>query len=81
MKRRVGEAWASFERAILPRDCSDVQRREMRRAFYAGGFVVLDVIAAAMSGDDDMTAGDEAVLIDLSLEREEYLANLRLGRA
>ena len=80
-KRRVREAWERFEKALLPPDCSDVQRQETRRAFYAGAFVVLDVMAEAMSDDDEMTAGDEQVMIDLALEREEYLANLRLGRA
>lgn len=81
MKRRVAESWASFEREILPRDCSAVQRQEMRRAFYAGALTIMDTMAAAMSAGDEMTAGDEQAMIDLALEREEYLANLRLGRA
>ena len=80
MNRRMGQAWASFEKAVLPRNCSDVQRQEMRRAFYAGAMIIFDTVALAMSHEDEMTAGDEQVMIDLAMEREEYLANLRLGR-
>jgi hypothetical protein len=81
MKRRVAEAWIDFERMVLDADCSDVQRQEMRRAFYAGALTIMDVMASAMSDGDEMTASDEQAMIDLSLEREEYLANLRLRRA
>ncbi len=81
MIRRVRDAWVTFELAVLPADCSDVQRQETRRAFYAGAFVVFDAIAMAMSNEDDMTAGDERVLVDLAAEREEYLVALSTGRA
>jgi hypothetical protein len=81
VKRRVQEAWVVFERQILPRDCSPVQRQETRRAFFAGAFVLMDTLAAAMSYADDMTQSDEQVLVDLAAEREEYLVALRTGRA
>jgi hypothetical protein len=81
MKHRVAEQWVSFEKAILPPNCSDVQRQEMRRAFFAGSFVVMDVLAEAMSDSDDMTAADETVMIDLATEREMYLADMLAGRA
>lgn len=81
MKRRLRELWVSFERDVLPADAPDVQRIEMRRAFYAGGFALFDTVANAMSNENEMTAEDERVMIDLSLEREEYLQNMRLGRA
>lgn len=81
MKRRIGEAWEGFSKAILPANCSDVQHQEMRRAFYAGAFIIFDTVSEAMSHEDEMTDGDEQVMIDLTLEREEYLAHLRLGRA
>jgi len=80
-KYRVRDAWTSFERAILPPDCSDVQRSEMRRAFFAGAFSIMDELSKAMSHEDDMTDADERVMIDLAIEQEEYLAALRMGRA
>jgi len=39
------------------------------------------VLAEAMSDSDDMTAGDETVMIDLAMEREMYLADMLAGRA
>lgn len=81
MKRRVREAWADFERAVLPASVGAVQRQEMRRAFYAGAYAIMDTMAAAMSGDDEMTADDERAMLDLAAEREEYLVALQTGRA
>lgn len=80
MKRRVGEMWETFARGVLPPDCGETQRRDMRRAFYAGAFVSMDGFMASMSNEDEMTAADEQVVIDFNLERAEFLANLKLGR-
>jgi hypothetical protein len=80
-RQRVRVAWESFERAILPQDCSEVQRTETRRAFYAGAFCIMDELAKAMSHEDEMTDSDEQVMIDLEIERQQYLINLGLGRA
>ncbi|MDE1138177.1 MAG: hypothetical protein PW999_00690 [Paraburkholderia tropica] len=52
--RTISEKWASFERAVLPSDCSDVQRSEMRKAFYAGAASLLaltDEIASIPNED------------------------------
>lgn len=81
MKRRVEEGWRQFEAGVLGPGIGDVQRREMRRAFFAGAFVIMDTLAASMSEGDEMTEGDERVMIDLALEREMYLADLKAGRA
>lgn len=32
----IAEQWEDFAREVLPDDVSEVQLREMRRAFYAG---------------------------------------------
>lgn len=37
----LADAWAEFESLVLPGDASAVQRREMRRAYYGGAWVVL----------------------------------------
>jgi hypothetical protein len=81
MKNRVEEAWRAFEAGVLGPTVGDVQRREMRRAFFAGAFEIMDTLAEAMSDDDDMSGEDEQVMIDLAMEREMYLAALKAGRA
>jgi hypothetical protein len=80
MKRRVAESWATFERMVIP-DVSDVQRSEMRRAYYAGSFALLEVIASALSEGDETTAADEQVMVDLEVERQQYMVDLLAGRA
>lgn len=79
--RRVRDLWADFEASILPEDASDVQRQEMRRSYYAGAFALLDAVSAATSPGDEMTADDERLMIDLVVEREEYIVALKAGRA
>ena len=81
MRKRVDEAWRAFEAALLPTTAGPTQRREMRRAFHAGAFCVIDELAGAMSNEDEMTSDDERVMIDLAMERELYLADLKAGRA
>ena len=46
----VAQWWDAFARATLPRNCSTVQRWEVRRAFYAGAFAMLT--ACANIGED-----------------------------
>lgn len=81
MRRRIGELWDSFAKAILPPDCSRIQREETRRGFYAGAFGAIDMISGAMSDEDEMTEDDLRVMNDLSKEREEYLEDLRRAAA
>lgn len=37
----IADTWRDFESRIVPADAPDVQRREMRRAFYAGASAAL----------------------------------------
>jgi hypothetical protein len=48
------DEWLKFEKAVMPEDASDVQRREMCRAFYAGAWCLLNLMgeAADKPGDE-----------------------------
>jgi hypothetical protein len=81
MRERVRELWVSYEQQVLPPNCSDVQRQETRRAFYAGAFGLFDAMTVAMSEDEGVSPDDERVMIDLAAEREVFLANVKLRRA
>lgn len=37
-------AWSSFSAKVIPADAPDLQRREMRRAFYAGASAALSAM-------------------------------------
>lgn len=73
--RTIKAKWDSFEAKVLPKDCSEVQREEMRRAFYAGAAALLalnDEIAAF-----DTEAKGIALLSALYEEAEAFAMNLR----
>ena len=39
--KTIEEEWAGFSAMILPKGCSETQRVEMRKAFYAGAMSIL----------------------------------------
>jgi hypothetical protein len=67
----IGEAWASYQGEVVPRDAPAVQRDECKRAFYAGAhamyFAVLEAAAAAEE------AVGESRLEALARELEDFL--------
>ena len=42
--------WTRFAGRVIPLDASDIQRTEMRRAFYAGAIAVIDITSAIEIG-------------------------------
>ncbi|MEP0872457.1 hypothetical protein NDA01_21815 [Trichocoleus desertorum AS-A10] len=73
MKRTVQSQWQSYERSIMPKDAPPIQRKEMRRAFYAGAFVMLNL--AKEVGDMSEEAGVEA-LEAYERECKEFLSRV-----
>ena len=56
----AADKWKEFEEAIMPDNATAIQRREMRKAFYAGMFEALTTsinVGASGSLSDD-AAGD-----------------------
>ena len=39
----IASQWSDFERAVIPQEAPDVQRKEMRKAFYAGVSTILSL--------------------------------------
>lgn len=64
---RLREAWESFEREVVPREAGEVQRTEMRRAFYGGAWAVL---CAAYGIGDESVSEEQGVEILAGLIRE-----------
>ncbi len=82
MKRQLlAEQWDSFARACLPPRCSATQRREMRRAFYAGAQGILVKILISLSSEAGATAEDLAVMEDLERELNDFAKAVSQGRA
>lgn len=78
--KTVSERWREFE-TILPRGSSALQRREMRRAFYAGFYSALmaGIEMADQTGDDD-EAGVQQIEA-LHVECRRFAADVRSGYA
>jgi biotin synthase-like enzyme len=82
MKRQlVAEQWDQFARAVLPPQCSDVQRRAMRRAFYAGANSILFRVLQVLAPEGEPTAADLEMMNDIHRELEQYAEMVKAGRA
>jgi hypothetical protein len=78
---RVAEQWDSFARAVLPIGTPPDQRREMRRAFYAGCEGLLSLVINSLSPDPSATEEDVAIMYDVHAELIEFAAMVKAGRA
>jgi hypothetical protein len=82
MKRLLmAEQWDQFARAALPPSCSDVQRTEMRRAFYAGAQGILFKVIVVLAPESEPTVADLEMMNDLERELSDFAEAVKAGRA
>lgn len=81
MRMLIAEKWNECARMILPADCSPLQRREMRRAFYAGVGGLLKAIMADLSDEPDVTPNDMNLMLSIDRELREFAELVKGGRA
>ena len=55
----IQENWDSFNYLVIPKNADDIQRQEMRKAFYAGAGVMLNICWAI---------GDESISEEVGLD-------------
>jgi len=81
-RRRAAEAWNEFVTIAMHPQAPEGQRREMRRAFYAGADAILIRIMQALGPDTgEPTAEDLQVMTDLQEEFAEFARAMKAGRA
>ncbi len=85
-RRSVHEArfavkWAEFFARCIPPEASEIQRRETRRAFYAGGAALFQTILTLLEPGAEPTEGDLLLLDDLKAEFDGFAKDLEAGRA
>lgn len=74
---KIAEAWADYERKVLPRECGSVQRTETRRAFYAGAVTVFGALVHGLGSNPDVySTEDEALMDGIKAECEQFLADV-----
>lgn len=78
----MAEQWNEFSRNILPKNCSEIQRKEMKRAFYAGAQSILFRIIAAFATETEPTDADiQIMLIYIFQELQDFAKLVKEGRA
>jgi hypothetical protein len=75
-RKRIASEWNSFEKAVMPQNASAIQRKEMRRAFYAGGWAMLQI--AKELGDENISEEQGVVVLE-SIEAEYQDFMKRVG--
>ena len=77
-RQLIAEEWRDITRLIMPRgSVSAVQRRETRKAFYAGAHTVVFRVVGVLPPDSEPTAEDlenlRELLRDLAEETQEFV--------
>lgn len=73
-RRTLFGIWLDFNKKVIPRDASDVQRREMKAAFYAGirGFLSEMTREGTLAPGDDVTEDDEKWMLAIEKELSDF---------
>jgi hypothetical protein len=74
-QRRIEQEWQEFEKKIMPKNAPEIQRKEMRRAFYAGAWTMLKLVQSL--GADGIPEEDAiGVLEEVDKECIEFLSQV-----
>lgn len=76
---RIQEKWNEFSKLVLPPGCPDVQRTEMRRAFYAGMEGFLQIMLGGMEPGPDPSANDLKMMDELDEELKDFYERMKKG--
>ena len=75
--RYVEQKWQVYLGEVVPEGAGEVQRRECRRAFYAGAKSVISVLLETIPQDgSEPTPADEQVFEALDEEFDLYIGEL-----
>lgn len=81
LRTSLSQAWATFERMVLPDSAPNDQRREMRRAWYAGVDWMLNSIIGELDEESEPTADDLAYMESIHAELVEFAQRIQRGLA
>lgn len=72
----IAEKWAQFEAKVMAPGAPELQRQEMRIAFYAGAMGLLDIETAIATPEISEDAGT-AILQGIHAELQHFASCLR----
>jgi hypothetical protein len=74
------KAWERYAKFAVHPQASGAQKRETRRAFYAGAIALFDTIMKRMTPDAEVTEEDTQALDNLARELEAFSEDAIAGR-
>lgn len=72
--------WDSYAK-LIPAGASETQRRETKRAFFAGARGLLRAMSATLDDGEEATDFDVSILASVYEELETFLEDVKAGRA
>lgn len=79
-KQLIAHGWRGFDKAVISPQAPEIQRTEMRMAFYAGAAVVLEVLQAISTDRVSEEAGMRAIA-GMVNETREYIGSMQSAAA
>jgi hypothetical protein len=80
-RQLMAEQWNEFSSRIIPADAPAIQRKEMRRAFYAGAQAILFRVIAAFAPETEPTVEDLQIMEDVDRELQDFAKAVKAGLA
>ena len=80
LETRIASQWDSYRRDVVPARAPLIQLQETRRAFYAGAWAALQLLAAVSSDDVSEDAG-AAYIESLHQECRDFVASMLRGES
>lgn len=80
-RQLMAEEWDKYARGVLPVGAPLVQKRETRRAFYAGAQSILFRVIQSFAPETKPTPADLQIMEDLHEELQDFAAQVKSGRA
>ena len=76
----IEAGWRGLELLVVPKDAPDVQRREMRMAFFAGAQHLFSSIMGGLEEDHEPTENDLRRLDFINKELAEFAEQFKRSR-
>lgn len=80
MRRLIEDGWLSYAEHVLPSGASATQKRETRRAFYAGAGLLFEKLTNAVGPDDVSEDDGVEIMASVQTEIEAFLRDVKAGR-
>ena len=78
---KIAEQWEPYERRVIPIGAPAVQRRESKRAFYAGAQALLGTMLVMLEPGSEPTEKDLAMMDEIAAELTAFSQAVRRGDA